>query len=118
MGTIVVALLGLQPFLGWLQHRHYLRHQRRGIFGHVHIWYGRALMILGIINGGLGLKLAGGPRSFVIAYSVVAGIVGLLYLVLTLVGPRMKGRPGDKQLLSPPTSREMDERNSRVKDGT
>ena len=40
-------------------------------------------MILGIINGGLGLKLAGGDGVFVIAYSVVAGVMFVAYLAVS-----------------------------------
>ncbi|KAM5355807.1 hypothetical protein ACJ41O_002453 [Fusarium nematophilum] len=93
MGTIVVALMGLQPILGWAHHRYFVSHGKRGIISHVHIWFGRILMILGIINGGLGLQLAGSPRGYVIAYSVVAGIAAVLYLAgLFLTGMRRTAR--------------------------
>lgn len=46
----------------------------------MHIWYGRALMVLGIINGGLGLKIAGSSRGFVTAYSVIAVVVFFMYI--------------------------------------
>ena len=36
-------------------------------------------MILAVINGGLGLKLANNTRGGEIAYGVVAGIVAMLY---------------------------------------
>ena len=100
MGTIVVALLGLQPILGWLHHQYFLKNQRRGLISHAHIWYGRILMILGIVNGGLGLQLADAPKAFTIAYSVVAGIVSILYVAGTLVG-EMRKRRRSKGLLSP-----------------
>ncbi|KAK2768997.1 integral membrane protein [Colletotrichum kahawae] len=69
--------------------------QGRGIISHVHIWYGRALMILGIINGGLGLKLANTPTRYVVAYSVPAAILGVMWLGAGVWGemrrtPRMK----------------------------
>ena len=40
-----------------------------------HIWLGRALITLGMINGGLGMLFSGGDptRSEIIAYGVVAG---------------------------------------------
>ncbi|KAJ4175768.1 hypothetical protein NW759_017113 [Fusarium solani] len=80
MGTIVVALIGLQPILGWAHHRYFVDHGKRGVISHVHIWLGRILMIISIINGGLGLQLASSPRGYIIAYSVVAGIAALLYI--------------------------------------
>lgn len=51
----------------------------RGAFGHVHIWYGRALIIMGMVNGGLGLQLTGASDVYIIVYSVVAGVSALLY---------------------------------------
>ncbi|KFH44950.1 hypothetical protein ACRE_042870 [Hapsidospora chrysogenum ATCC 11550] len=81
LGLAVVILLGFQPLFGWLQHRHYTRSQARGPVGHIHIWYGRSLMILGIVNGGLGLQLASNTTGpWVIAYAVVAGVLGLAYI--------------------------------------
>ncbi|KAB5563596.1 hypothetical protein GE09DRAFT_1113060 [Coniochaeta sp. 2T2.1] len=79
LGTVVVCLLAIQPALGYAHHRHFLKHGARGIISHVHIWYGRALMILGVINGGLGLQLALGSNSCKIAYGVVAGVTFLIY---------------------------------------
>ncbi|KAI8719067.1 DOMON domain-containing protein [Fusarium sp. LHS14.1] len=86
MGTIVVALMGLQPLLGFAHHRYFRSHGKRGIISHVHIWLGRILMILGIINGGLGLQLASSSKGYIIAYSVIAGIAALLYTGSIFVG--------------------------------
>ncbi|KAK7943439.1 uncharacterized protein PG986_012552, partial [Apiospora aurea] len=85
-GTVIVCLMVLQPIGGYLHHMHYVKHQRRGAVSHVHIWYGRALMILGVINGGLGIELVrnngGGGTGLIVAYSVVAGVIGLLYIAV------------------------------------
>ncbi|KAF4983508.1 hypothetical protein FZEAL_1095 [Fusarium zealandicum] len=86
MGTIVVALIGLQPVLGWAHHRYFVNHGQRGIISHVHIWFGRSLMILGIINGGLGLQLASASKAYIIVYSVIAGISALLYVATICFG--------------------------------
>ncbi|KAK2026248.1 integral membrane protein [Colletotrichum zoysiae] len=79
LGTVVVAMLAIQPFLGLAHHKYYKKHQTRGMVSHAHIWYGRALMFLGIINGGLGLELASSSRSYVVAYSVIAAIIGVAW---------------------------------------
>ena len=56
----------------------------------MHIWYGRALFIMAIVNGGLGLQLAArlGSRTIggEIAYGVVAGVVGLVYICSAVFG--------------------------------
>ncbi|CAM1506972.1 Fc.00g066130.m01.CDS01 [Cosmosporella sp. VM-42] len=104
IGTIVVVLMALQPVLGFLHHRQYVKHQQRGLFSHAHIWYGRILIVLGIVNGGLGLDLAGGPTSFTIAYSVVAGIVSVLYIAGALFGGMKKTKR--EKIVSPQLSQE------------
>lgn len=38
-------------------------------------------MVLGVVNGGLGLQLAMADNSLVIAYSVVAAVIFLLYAI-------------------------------------
>ncbi|KAI0598252.1 hypothetical protein F4775DRAFT_592515 [Biscogniauxia sp. FL1348] len=92
LGTAVVALFGVQPALGYLHHMQYVRSGSRGIVSHAHVWYGRALMVLGIVNGGLGLLLAGTGRSLVIAYSVVAAVVFAAYLAGAAFGEVRKAR--------------------------
>lgn len=44
-----------------------------------------------MINGGLGLKLAGVETSYMIAYGVCAGVMGLLYIA-SIVSGEMKRR--------------------------
>ncbi|PTB67277.1 iron reductase domain protein [Trichoderma citrinoviride] len=86
LGVILVALISLQPVFGLIHHINYLKTQRRGIFGHLHCWYGRALMIIGIVNGGLGLQLGNVATRYIIAYSVVAGVTTLFYLASIAFG--------------------------------
>lgn len=86
MGTILVALIALQPVLGWLHHWQYKKIKSRGAYSYIHIWYGRALMTIGVVNGGLGLQLSGASNTYKIAYSVVAAIIGALYILVSLFG--------------------------------
>jgi len=95
-GLALFILFLIQPVIGLIHHRSYLRTQKRGIFGQIHTWYGRALLILGVINGGLGLQLAANTRGGEIAYGVVAGVMAIFYLfVIGVVGFR-KGKGGGK----------------------
>ncbi|EFY94379.1 eukaryotic cytochrome b561 domain protein [Metarhizium robertsii] len=86
LGTIIVVALLIQPFLGYIHHRRFMKTQRKGIWTRIHVYYGRVLLILGIINGGLGLQLASDSpaysRAGEIAYSVVAGVAGLMLLAI------------------------------------
>ena len=43
-------------------------------------------MILGAINGGLGLQLSGNSTKGEIAYGVVAGVVFCIYVFVTVLG--------------------------------
>jgi hypothetical protein len=58
----------------------------RTAVSYVHIYYGRILMVLGIVNGGLGLQLASASNSLIIAYSVIAAILFVLYMAGALMG--------------------------------
>ena len=84
----------LQPVFGFLHHAHFKRHQRRGLVSYVHIFYGRSLMLLGIINGGLGLKLARAPRSAITTYTIIAGLFGLLYALIAMIMECRRWRKG------------------------
>ena len=53
--------------------------QGRGLVSYVHIWWGRILMVLGVVNGGLGLQLAQESNGPVIAYAVIAAVVFVVY---------------------------------------
>ncbi|EEU36100.1 uncharacterized protein NECHADRAFT_64607 [Fusarium vanettenii 77-13-4] len=80
LGLAVCILMILQPVLGWLHHRNYVKFQKRTPVSHGHLWYGRVLMIIGIINGGIGLQLASASAGLIAAYSVVGIIVFSLYV--------------------------------------
>ncbi|PYH92987.1 CBD9-like protein [Aspergillus ellipticus CBS 707.79] len=102
IGIIVVGVLILfQPLMGWLQHLHFKREGGKSVFAYAHRWLGRAMVILGMINGGLGFRMVGvgeknAPRGVVIAYGVVAGVVGVGYVV-SLVGSKFKGGFGERK---------------------
>jgi hypothetical protein len=71
-----------QPVFGILHHRRILKTQKRGKLTLIHVWYGRVLILLGMINGGLGLKLAANTNPGKIAYGVVVGLMGATYLAV------------------------------------
>lgn len=96
-GTVIVVLFLFQPIFGLLHHRQYQQVGHRSYFGHLHIWYGRILLILGVVNGGLGLKLAANSMKGEIAYGVIVGVIALLYIAVVLftgLSKRNSGRVG------------------------
>jgi hypothetical protein len=76
-----VALL-LQPFIGLLHHRRFISTQGQSFWTFIHLWYGRVLILLGIVNGGLGLQLAANTKGGTIAYSILGGVTGALFCAL------------------------------------
>jgi hypothetical protein len=91
--AVVVLMLLIQPAMGYLQHRYFKKNgSGSSIFGHVHRWFGRIAIILGIVDGGLGLQLArktsgddGASWGTVIAYIVVASVIAFLYVCVVLL---------------------------------
>jgi hypothetical protein len=100
IGTIVTALLLLQPIAGLIHHRSYSKYGKRTALGIAHRWNGRILLVLGVINGGLGLWLADEDKNFIIPYSVVAAVVYLSWLAIAI----WKGRKGSDRKTSATSS--------------
>jgi hypothetical protein len=98
IGIVLFALLAFQPLLGYLHHAYFKKYNKRTIWSYGHIWFGRIAIILGIVNGGLGLQLAKKTRFLapsegaVIGYSVVAGFFGLAYILAAIFGERKRTR--------------------------
>lgn len=92
IGIVLVAMMVFQPLAGWLHHRQFVRTGRRSAISHGHVWVGRVAIILGMINGGLGLELGRVEKRYVIAYSVVAGAMGLVYIASIVYGEVAKSR--------------------------
>jgi hypothetical protein len=106
IGILVFVLLFFQPLLGFIHHVQFKKHARRTFWSHAHVWLGRVIVTLGIINGGLGLLLASDAPAFtgfrpdqrqIAAYAVVAGFMWLLWVVAAVVGERRRGREARMQ---------------------
>jgi hypothetical protein len=101
IGIVVFVLLFFQPILGFIHHVQYKKHNRRTVWSYGHLWLGRVVITLGMINGGLGMLLASDAPAFlafrpnqgqIIAYGVVAGIMWLLWVAAAVVGERRRAR--------------------------
>jgi hypothetical protein len=97
----------VQPALGFLHHRYYVKHQARGAISYAHIWYGRVWMLLGIVNGGLGLQLSGASNNFVLAYAILSSIFGVAYIASTIMGAKRRPRREKDSFVSPQQSPPM-----------
>lgn len=94
IGIVVISLIILQPVLGVVHHNYFKRTSKRTFWATVHVWLGRALILLGIINGGLGLQLSDNTTAGEIAYGVIAGVVFLIYIAVIVVMGRKKNSNG------------------------
>lgn len=105
IGLVLLGSTTIQPISGWIHHRIYhtravtLATTNRGprpgrtMWGRAHLWLGRCLITLGIVNGGLGLKmLETSPnqarsvtRNAQIGYGVAAGLMWCIYVFITMI---------------------------------
>lgn len=49
---------------------------------YVHLWWGRGLILLGVVNGGVGLQLSRARNGYIVAYSVIAAFMYVVYGVV------------------------------------
>jgi hypothetical protein len=88
-GVVLVQAAG-----GIIHHILYRKHSRRTVVSHLHIWLGRTIITLGMINGGLGLQLSGEGSGKIAAYSVVAGLIWVVYVVYAVIDHRKMAKAG------------------------
>lgn len=79
----MICLL-LQPVFGFLHHEKFKQSRRRQTWSYLHLFNGRICITLGIINGGLGMWLAGAPERLKVAYVAAAGAMWLIWVLLAL----------------------------------
>ncbi|KAH8894626.1 hypothetical protein GQ53DRAFT_858104 [Thozetella sp. PMI_491] len=94
IGIVVISCLIIQPITGLLHHSMFKKKQARTAFSYGHIWWGIALITLGIINAGLGLQLSHEKqKSTFIVYGVLAGVIWAAWMVTSTVS-HWKGNKG------------------------
>lgn len=100
IGIVVVGCLYLQPVLAILHHEIYRKTPKRTVWSVAHVWWGRVIVSLGIINGGLGLQLSGNTVKGKIAYAVIAGVIWLVWLAVAVMShfstKGARGETGEK----------------------
>ena len=82
LGTILTGLFLLQPLIGLWHHKLQKADKGNKFLHQGHVWLGRILIILGLVNGGTGLDLAANSPGGEKVYGALAGIVGILYIGL------------------------------------
>lgn len=92
IGILIFILLFVQPILGIFHHSNYKKYQRRTLWSYGHLWNGRVVITLGMINGGLGLMLADNTNTGKIAYGIIAAAMWLIYVTAIVIGERRRAR--------------------------
>lgn len=105
IGLIIFSVANIQPWIGYVHHivfKKRLLKLKEGIetkkpgrttITIFHIWIGRILILLGVINGGLGLRLAATTpfqtasttHKAEIAYGILAGLMFLLFAGVSIL---------------------------------
>ncbi|EHK16981.1 uncharacterized protein TRIVIDRAFT_161834 [Trichoderma virens Gv29-8] len=81
IGIMIGLALIIQLGMGSWHHWVFKRTNSPTIFGRIHRYFGHIVILLGIINGGIGLTWSYASRSVVIGYSIAVLIICLVYLV-------------------------------------
>jgi len=76
LGIAVVTALAVQALLGWWHHRTYKAMGRRTLVSWAHIWTGKTVVFVGLVDAVLGAALASET-----ALAIGLGVVGLLIYV-------------------------------------
>jgi hypothetical protein len=92
IGIVLFILIFAMPILGQLHHRNFKKFQTRTGVSFAHIWLGRIIIPLGIINGGLGFALADNTSYGPIVYGIIAAIFYIVYLVAIVIGEKRRSR--------------------------
>ncbi|EHK98364.1 hypothetical protein M7I_5838 [Glarea lozoyensis 74030] len=103
IGIVVVIALLAQPITGLAHHILFKRYGRPNTATYPHVWWGRAVITLGIINGGLGLQLVDNTTDGKIAYAVVAAFMWLVWMTVVVIAffkssKRLEGETGETVL--------------------
>ena len=93
LGILLFLVLFFQPILGALHHVGFKNKGRRGLASYLHIWLGRIIITLGMVNGGLGVYISGNVSDGQIwAYALLAGIVWIIWMICALAGEVRRAR--------------------------
>ncbi|KAK6438108.1 hypothetical protein LTR95_005695 [Oleoguttula sp. CCFEE 5521] len=109
IGIALFLVLLVQPALGWMHHKMFKKKRTRTAWSWSHIGIGRLAILVGMVNGGLGLQLDGDTeKKHVVPYAIVAVVFGLAYIAAIVWGELKRRRnKTDQQYKRQSDSNEM-----------
>ncbi|ROV89052.1 hypothetical protein VSDG_08736 [Cytospora chrysosperma] len=105
IGLIVVIFLLGQFVMGFMHHREFKKTQEPTKLAPIHVWMGRLIIVLGIVNGFLGFPLALSPvYDYALLGLVLAVTSGILFVLSCklLINRRRQRRQARGQTEVPP----------------
>lgn len=101
LGIIILLAIISQWAMGFWHHRLYKKTQASSIFGVVHRYFGFIVILLAIINGGIGLNWSYASNGVLIGYSI--GVIVVSIVIIGLLGwARFKASRGGKGFVQQP----------------
>ncbi len=95
IGIGLFVVLFFQPFLGVLHHRLFKKYGHRTFWSYMHLFHGRIAILLGMVNGGLGIQLTDTASSGArIAYGVIVALVAVTYIVIVVMSELKRRKSG------------------------
>ncbi|PPJ54842.1 hypothetical protein CBER1_07857 [Cercospora berteroae] len=84
IGTAVFAFAWLQPILGVAHHYMWAKTHKRSLVSALHVYFGRLLISVSMVNGAIGLSMANieGPKKW--AYGVLVALIWIAYTMVSL----------------------------------
>lgn len=92
IGLLLLSALFFQAPAGISHHLLFKKKKKRTAISYYHIYAGRIIIILGMINGGLGLELGLVKSGYRAAYGIVAGVMGVAYITSIVIGEMRQHR--------------------------
>ncbi|KAK3898672.1 hypothetical protein C8A05DRAFT_47077 [Staphylotrichum tortipilum] len=97
IGLVLLALLVIQPVIGFVHHRVYKKVQKRQMWSYLHLVIGRGGITLGIVNGGLGLYISGAEWHYKRTYAIVAAVIWGFWMGVAAWTEVKKGPAGEDE---------------------
>jgi H+/Cl- antiporter ClcA len=91
LGLLAIGFMFVQWILGFWHHHLYRKTQQTSRYGPIHRWFGRGVMVLAIVTGGIGLTWSYASTRVVIGY-VIAVVVLMVAVIVSLVWKKSVSR--------------------------
>ncbi|KAJ5160294.1 uncharacterized protein N7482_007298 [Penicillium canariense] len=100
LGIVILIAVLAQWIMGFSHHLMYKRYQSPTKLAPVHRYFGHVIVLLAIVNGGIGLTWSYASKSVIIGYSIVVLILGVISILL-FGWSRWESRRNKKEYINP-----------------